>query len=47
MRKPGLKEVKKFTKMWMELEFEQKQSKECCNSGVIKPEILVPALSLT
>lgn len=47
MRKPGLKEVKKFAKMWVELEFEQEQSKEPCNSGVRKPQILDPSLSLT
>lgn len=47
MRKLGLKEFKKFTKMWVELEFEQKQSKEHCNSGVRKPEILDLYLSLT
>ena len=47
MMKPGLNEVKEFTKRWVELDFEHGQSKKHWDSGIRKSEISVPALSLT
>lgn len=43
MMKPGLNEVKEFTKRWVELDFEHGQSKKHWDSGIRKSEISVPA----